>query len=397
MNHLSKKFQEFEILFLKYTKTFADAEGSGHFLGDDSALPYLKQYDEIKKAFSDFSNEFDKEDKVFLRQWIDLRINEIDTAVISESVRMEKHLFWENCFASFESSGKLPLIPPDIEWGLEEKRQTIDLPEFKDAFRYGKFENGEELENSIDDWINSDDGEVLLAKAISEGLSPNAYLPLENHYLLTYFSYLKKTEYVKLLLEKGALTVLPKNPQDANFPLLAACDSSVYEELSFELVSLLVLAKVSPNERNLQGENILHLILQDEESDEAFEIVNLLLNVCSDQSLHAKEFVYERTPLHIAALTGRTEIIELLLKKKPNVNLQDRYGKTPIFYCTTVVDFESFMCFANAGADLKIKDKEGRSLGDTISVTRTQYDPKDPDHIDIFKDLDRMSSFLKSH
>ena len=72
---------------------------------------------------------------------------------------------------------------------------------------------------------------------------------------------------------------------------------------------------------------------------------------------------FEITPLHWATLTHRAEAVKALLAAGADVNAVDKFGYTPLHYAATV-DFGDASIVTEllkAGADPKIKDKEGKT------------------------------------
>jgi len=65
----------------------------------------------------------------------------------------------------------------------------------------------------------------------------------------------------------------------------------------------------------------------------------------------------EQTPLHWASQRGSTELVSLLLKYKPELNSQDRYGYTPLHWATFNQRIESVSALIEAGADVAVADK----------------------------------------
>ena len=57
---------------------------------------------------------------------------------------------------------------------------------------------------------------------------------------------------------------------------------------------------------------------------------------------------YDQTPLHSAALNGRTEIAKLLLEKKAEVDARDKDERTPLHFAaqeghTEIVEWQNLL------------------------------------------------------
>lgn len=71
-----------------------------------------------------------------------------------------------------------------------------------------------------------------------------------------------------------------------------------------------------------------------------------------------------RTPLHYAAQGGHSDIMELLLARKVEVNLPDEKGVTPLHLAARAGDNGLQKQLMNAGADLQAVTKEGKTVWD---------------------------------
>ncbi|ELP93795.1 ankyrin repeat-containing protein, putative [Entamoeba invadens IP1] len=96
-----------------------------------------------------------------------------------------------------------------------------------------------------------------------------------------------------------------------------------------ETVKLLVEAGASLVEKNDEGNTLLHLLSQ---RSGAFvnDIVTDILQV--NPELINTQNIYGETPLHIACLTGNTEVIQLYLKNKVDVNRTTECGQSVLQY-----------------------------------------------------------------
>ncbi|MEO7300710.1 MAG: ankyrin repeat domain-containing protein [Verrucomicrobiota bacterium] len=66
-------------------------------------------------------------------------------------------------------------------------------------------------------------------------------------------------------------------------------------------------------------------------------------------------------PLHMAAYSGNTNAIEILLKYKAKVNVRDDNGLTPLHYSVARGGYESAQLLINKGADMNAKGRDGHT------------------------------------
>jgi len=83
------------------------------------------------------------------------------------------------------------------------------------------------------------------------------------------------------------------------------------------------------------------------------EIVKYLLG--SGAASVAEKDETGRTPLHVAALWGRTEVVHLLLLRGADRDALNNNGRTPLFLATTVGQTASALVLLAAGADANIR------------------------------------------
>lgn len=68
-----------------------------------------------------------------------------------------------------------------------------------------------------------------------------------------------------------------------------------------------------------------------------------------------------RTPLHEAALEGQMEIVEFLLSRKAEMNLQDKKGQTPLHLAAKEGFMKVIKLLIDNKAELNIKDDNGKT------------------------------------
>lgn len=118
--------------------------------------------------------------------------------------------------------------------------------------------------------------------------------------------------------------------------------------------------------------------------------VNSLLEACPDVNTMSYE---NRTPLHIAAMHGQTNVVRRLIALGANVNLRAHsagaVGTTPLALAVTYGHFEVVKLLLEAGADPK--DPDSLKRGDTLPLHRAAH----YGHTDIVKLLARNQALLE--
>lgn len=79
-----------------------------------------------------------------------------------------------------------------------------------------------------------------------------------------------------------------------------------------------------------------------------------------------------RTPLHIAVMVEKPEIVRHLLEHGANVNCQDNEGRTPLHIAAILKNDGIVNLLIERGADRKLQDVYGRIPGDRTPVSRAQ-------------------------
>ena len=69
----------------------------------------------------------------------------------------------------------------------------------------------------------------------------------------------------------------------------------------------------------------------------------------------------EWTPLHLASVSGSSEVVELLIAAGANVDALSKFGDTPLHLCVTSCDVRSAEMLLRAGADPDPMNKKGLS------------------------------------
>merc|ERR1719461_2280167 len=141
---------------------------------------------------------------------------------------------------------------------------------------------------------------------------------------------------------------------DVGTPLLGIQKTFSGESTASHLVSAggIELLKDSPAVMELKKKKILSVdtrsLIQAADVGDLAEVTKLL-NKGSDPN----EGDYDnRTPLHLSASTGHLEIVQLLIAKRANLDVFDRFGRTPFMDAIDMGYTKIAKCLRNAGATI---------------------------------------------
>lgn len=93
-------------------------------------------------------------------------------------------------------------------------------------------------------------------------------------------------------------------------------------------------------------------------SAKTIEDINNLINKGYD--INQQDSMFGQTYLHILVKTNNP-LLDYFLTKKPNPNIKNKEGKTPIFYAN---NSETIQKLIRYGASLTIKDNNGKYVHD---------------------------------
>jgi CDK inhibitor PHO81 len=82
-------------------------------------------------------------------------------------------------------------------------------------------------------------------------------------------------------------------------------------------------------------------------------------NVPQLLELRITDDISDRTPLHELAISGRNNILRMLLEKGLNVDPEDTYGRRPIHYCAMYGHISCLMLLISHKTDLESPDHDG--------------------------------------
>lgn len=102
----------------------------------------------------------------------------------------------------------------------------------------------------------------------------------------------------------------------------------------------------------------------------------IIRNKVKPEILNQKVSLYKVTPLHVAVGVNRTNVIDWLLSKLPNLNLQDRAGFTPLHLAALHETKEVYNKLVRAGADETIIDNYGATPQKLWDLTHMKH-PKE--------------------
>ncbi len=134
-------------------------------------------------------------------------------------------------------------------------------------------------------------------------------------------------------------------------------------------IKQLIASKMDVNQRDFRGKTALHHVLNQgaviriresrQEQESLIETVQALLKAGAD--VNAKGSSGE-TPLMELANSPMTELADIIIKAGAEVNAKDElYGRTALLFALWDNQPEMAQTLLKAGADPKIKDKEGRT------------------------------------
>lgn len=264
--------------------------------------------------------------------------------------------------------------------------------------------------------------EYMLSKGAKTSVSGKyGFSPLHH---AAYSKTKESLEIVKLLVEKGAN--VNASSDEGYTPLILAG----YNEVNgFEIIKFLVSKKAKINAKTKEGcnvgmacarllnpeiykflaENGFNFNAKDENGyntllsfidsitcplydyidaylkllDKKNEITQIIDFLATKTNINSTSKL-KQTALHLAcnSLIDDTTVIEALIKNGANVNILDVLHRTPIFYCRFAPQMVQVL--VDAGTDLYIKDKNGKTYLDILEETVKSH-PKESKSVEILK------------
>jgi ankyrin repeat protein/CHAT domain-containing protein len=307
--------------------------------------------------------------------------------------------------------------------------------------------------------------EYPLIVAVEEGFDSILYLLLETPLninvqskdgwtALHYAARDNNTDYLQLLLEKGANTQMLAETSDNEYtPLMLA----VYNE-NIEAIKILVKYGADPNFYNSKGESslslarsdglqsILKIFLEPEKAIADFELLEAvmkgdtdllkesierdanvqqlnkdlqtLLHLAANKNhadvlkllvLHSDKLIDAQdhdgnTALHLAVDKSHKAAMDVLLAAKAEINLLNNQGESPLFIAIENYKPEIIALLVQKGADIRMENQEGRSAMELarekgyLFIARLLENPELINQVelahDIHQSLDETTSFV---
>lgn len=98
------------------------------------------------------------------------------------------------------------------------------------------------------------------------------------------------------------------------------------------------------------------------------DMISLLLKWKADVNFQHEEL--KISAMHTAAFTGKIDIMEKLLPYKPNLELRDEKGKTPLFFASWGDQPEAVRILKERGAEINTRDDKNTSPLDQVILER---------------------------
>lgn len=85
--------------------------------------------------------------------------------------------------------------------------------------------------------------------------------------------------------------------------------------------------------------------------------------------INKQDTLFGQTFLHVLIQTD-SSLLDHFLKKGPNTNIQNKDGKTPIYYCKNILAVEKLI---KHGASMLIKDINGKTVNEINSKIMADF------------------------
>jgi palmitoyltransferase len=175
----------------------------------------------------------------------------------------------------------------------------------------------------------------LLNKLDKDGRSPLHVAALGGH-----------KDIVTELLERGAdINIVNHNRfTPLHWAVVAGYISTVH---------FLISKGADINMRDIKGRNILHLAAENDHLDIVYYLIEIQKMVVDDLDID------DHTPLTWAAYKGSKSVVNFLLNRGANPNLQDKKGYTPLHWAAKSGHSETVVVFIENRADTQIRCNNG--------------------------------------
>lgn len=193
--------------------------------------------------------------------------------------------------------------------------------------------------------------------------SKNGLTPL--HYAIIYTN----NYAIKTLLDLKVDLEIPSNNGN-NVLNVCLLGNPANEEQNLTM-GLLINAGANINSQNSFKDTVIHNAITQLVKKFTFvreEIVNILIT-SKEINLNLQNN-YGNTPLHLAIINygsrGIDNIIDQMLGKSVDLNIQNNLGQTPLHLIAQKKSYHLMRKFVNAGADIKITDKQNKTIQDYV-------------------------------
>ncbi|XP_073969110.1 uncharacterized protein isoform X5 [Rhodnius prolixus] len=324
------------------------------------------------------------------------QINEIKTEEIVDYEREitqssgSDNVFFEKVLEDNEVNNESEEVNEDVEREIEEENLDSNQ-EKEDVEEDSKQEEEEEEEattptpgNDVDNVspvVEGDDDNNKLEQTQLEPSSPNSRLSTSSGELVPLRIYSRSAEVLAITpadpeemddpqLQEAVAGRTPESSRQKAYELVKSGDMEAMAELvlSGQGASLLGLVSDNPDVQ-LFINNVPHYIAKIERVHKAAREGDLR---AVQTALDRRKFAVARdnstplkpTPLHVAALFGRTSILRYLAGRFPEtMHAQDSAGRTPLHYAATLPDNGHFYSLlVTLGADKAFPDNQRRSI-----------------------------------
>jgi ankyrin repeat protein len=97
--------------------------------------------------------------------------------------------------------------------------------------------------------------------------------------------------------------------------------------------------------------------------------INITAAISEAKDVNSQDYQEDRSALHCAAMAGDIKLVEMLLAKGADINLQDTYGQTPLYIAAMYRHDAVVRRLLDNGADVNIKANDGHT---PLSIAASQ-------------------------
>lgn len=168
----------------------------------------------------------------------------------------------------------------------------------------------------------------------------------------------------KMLIDAGADVNAPSS-ENGMTPLIIA--TSKAEKLKKQAEKIMANTKGYTQSKGTEANLKKHIAIQ-------MNIARKMLKMLIENGADVNQETPFGTPLmRAAANPWNIELVEILLKSDAQIDLQDRNGRTALFYSETFGNNKISSMLLSAGADVDIKDTNGKTY---MEVTKEEFEEK---------------------